>query len=120
MNQRTAAIVFTTALAALGVAGSAQAARNHGGHSSGGSHFSGGVRHFQGGGFHGGAHHFHAAPRVFIGGGFVPFYYPPPAYAYPPPYYAAPAYQTYWFCPALGAYYPTVQQCPGGWQQVVQ
>jgi hypothetical protein len=117
MKQRTAAIAFTTALAALGLAGSAHAARGHGG-----GHFAGhaGVHGAFHGGFHSGFHHFHGAPRVFIGGGFVPFYYPPPAYAYAPPYYAAPAYQAYWYCPAYGAYYPTVQQCPGGWQQVVQ
>jgi hypothetical protein len=116
MGKRTAAIILPVLL--LGLSTGAQASRGHGGHSSGGSHFSGGgARHFQGGGFH----HFHAAPRVFIGGGFAPFYYPPPVYAYPPPYYAAPpAYQTYWYCPAYGAYYPSVRQCPGGWQQVAQ
>ncbi|HZQ75443.1 MAG TPA: hypothetical protein VFB08_21215 [Burkholderiales bacterium] len=117
--KRTTASIIAAALLTLGFAGGAQAARSghfSGGHFSGPSHFRGPAPGF------GGFHHFHSAPRVFIGGAFVaPFFYPPPVYAYPPAYYEpAPAYQTYWYCPAYGAYYPTVQQCPGGWQQVVQ
>jgi hypothetical protein len=85
-----------------------------------------------------GAHHHHHA-RVY--GGFflgAPLWHP-----YPPPYYYAPDYsqpqyeppQVYIekfdgmpsaqtqgeiFCPSTGAYYPAVQDCPGGWQRVLR
>lgn len=78
---------------------------------------------------HFGAPHFHGGgTRVFIGGTFFvgprPFYYWPgywPGYYYPPvvaaPVVAAPA--AYWYyCAPLAAYYPYVQDCPGGWQLV--
>jgi hypothetical protein len=47
---------------------------------------------------------------------YYPFYpyngfYPGPAPAYAPP-------AMWYFCPALGAYYPYVQECPSGWQPV--
>ena len=72
------------------------------------------------------AHHFHHRSRVFIGGGFFvspwayPYYYPAPAYPY---YHDAPAapmmVDPYWYyCPAAAAYYPYVQDCPGGWEPV--
>jgi hypothetical protein len=79
---------------------------------------------------------------VFIGPAFYPYYYPPPYYYYPPAVYApvytapvvvepptylqqspppaqaAPA-QSYWYyCEISRAYYPYVQQCPGGWLTV--
>jgi hypothetical protein len=97
-----------------------------------------------GGGHRGSAHHSGARPgvvhhhhhphfvgrSVFVG---VPFYYPGPYYYYPPPpnYYAPPVYieqypgtpapqsQDWFFCPSAGAYYPYVNDCPGGWQRVV-
>ena len=109
MIGRTAARLLAAGLLALGVSGVAQAAHGHrdGGH---GGHFAGhsGFHHFD----HGG--HFHS--RVFIGGGFGPYYYPPPYYYYPPAYYPP---RSSFYCPSLGAYYPYVQQCPGGWQQVM-
>ena len=87
------------------------------------------------GGGHSGHHHHRHAPRVVILGGaaFAPLYYPPgfgyyaPMPAYPPAYIepfpapAAPAQQpSYWYyCAASNAYYPYVQDCPGGWQPVL-
>lgn len=83
--------------------------------------------------------------RVFIGGGWGPYWGPYPWWYppyYPPyysPYYAAPvapvvvepptyieqspvqsAPPSYWYyCEGARAYYPYVQQCPGGWLTVV-
>ena len=58
-----------------------------------------------------------------------PYAYYPPAFVSPPVYVeragvyeSAPAMQTqaYWYyCNASRAYYPNVQQCPGGWRRVV-
>lgn len=83
------------------------------------------------GGFH---HHRHAR---FYGGFFVgspfwypyyPYYYGPPPYYYGPPtiyvekFEGTPTSETQGeiFCPDRGAYYPDVQDCPGGWQRVFQ
>ena len=84
------------------------------------------------GGGHGG--------RVFVGIGVgVPFWYPfPYAYPYPYPVYSPPvvvessppvyiqreappqAQSQYWYyCQGSQAYYPYVNECPGGWLQVV-
>lgn len=68
--------------------------------------------------------------RVFIGPGlvvpFVPYWglYPsPPVVVAPSPrVYVAPVPPppTYWYyCDAAQAYYPYVQQCPGGWRPVL-
>ena len=79
-----------------------------------------------------GFHHFHPHSTVIVRGSFFvgpgPFfwpgyYYPPPYYYAPPAYYAAPAVSappaSYWYyCAPLNAYYPYVQDCPGGWQAV--
>jgi hypothetical protein len=60
---------------------------------------------------------------VFVGVPLVaaPLFYPAPRVYYPPPVYIEqPPAQPYWyFCPEANAYYPYVQQCPGGWQQVL-
>lgn len=81
----------------------------------------------------------HVRFGVFVG---APLFYPPyyPGY-YPGPYYyysppavvavpasppvyveqnaAAPEQGNYWYyCADAKAYYPYVQQCPGGWQRV--
>jgi hypothetical protein len=111
----------------------------------GGSHHHG-VRHHHG--FHHGGHHLHGFRhhgfhhRSFHGrghfhGGFgvgvftglavgtvlaAPLYAAPPvAYAAPPVYYPAPAPPpVYWYyCRESQAYYPYVQECPGGWLTVV-
>ncbi len=90
-----------------------------------------------GGGSHRGFHHHHHG--VFFGGFFIgaPFwgpYYPPyyygPDYAArsePPKVYVerfdgqpTPQTQGEIFCPAAGAYYPAVTECPGGWQRVIR
>ncbi|HQR03329.1 MAG: hypothetical protein JSR19_12235 [Proteobacteria bacterium] len=61
-----------------------------------------------------------------------PVYYPPSSYRpafYPPVVIQAPAPTIYlepapaaipywYYCDALQAYYPYVQQCPGGWRRV--
>ena len=54
---------------------------------------------------------------------YAPYYYPPPRYFVPPapPLYMeqSPDPNFWYFCPESNAYYPYVQQCSGGWQQVV-
>ena len=64
-------------------------------------------------------HHHHGGSRVFVGTTFVSW---PRAY-YWPGYYYAPAVAgpaAYWYyCAASGAYYPYVQNCPGGWELVL-
>ncbi len=75
-----------------------------------------------------------ADARVFIGFGFgVPFYAPYPYYWGYPGYYApppvvyapqprvsyvAPPQQSWYYCANPQGYYPNVQACPSGWQQV--
>jgi hypothetical protein len=121
MTGRSAAIL---AAAALGLLGLSTACGAHPGRSSG--HFSGGHFAGVGGGFHqhfSAAPRFHSgprfAPRVFIGGAVIaPFYFPPSYYYPPPPAYVAPPTPLYYYCQAYGAYYPQVQDCPGGWQVV--
>ena len=62
------------------------------------------------------------APRIVYGYG-----YPPPRYYYPPvprPVYLQQVVPNqsdgYWyFCPQANAYFPYVQSCSGGWQQVL-
>jgi len=105
----------------------------------GGSWHGGGTSHggWHGGGWHG-QHHVWG-PRVFFGVGVAaPFWWYPYGYAYPYPY-AYPAYsppvvvesspqtyiqqdtqaQDYWYyCQSPQGYYPSVKECPGGWQQV--
>jgi hypothetical protein len=77
-------------------------------------------------------HHFY--PRVIFYG---PLYYPPPYYY--PPYQPQPVYYieqprpqpaaqpgvpaqlhsgSYWYCQAVGAYYPSVPSCVAGWTKV--
>ena len=56
---------------------------------------------------------------------YYPYYYPPPVimadpvYAQPSPPVQVPAPPSYWyFCRQSNAYYPYVQDCPSGWEQV--
>jgi hypothetical protein len=82
----------------------------------------------------------HVRFGVMIGGpfwGYPGYYYPPPYY--PPAYYPpavvavptapptyveqapaaqAPAASVWYYCTKPKGYYPYVQRCPGGWQQV--
>ena len=75
----------------------------------------------------------HVAPPRHFGGGarvgvfiaaplYAPLFYPAPTYYYsPPPAYIeqAPTPDYWYFCPELNAYYPYVEECPGGWQPVL-
>ena len=95
----------------------------------------------RGGFHHGGGHRGHIG--VFIGAPlFWPWYYPPAYYPYsyypysyppvvvtpsPPPVYVersdqefapAPQAQFWYYCENPQGYYPTVRECPVGWQQV--
>jgi hypothetical protein len=112
-----------------------------GGHGRGGH--GGGWHGGHGGKWHGG--HGWKGPRVGIGIGIGPFwgpywggYWRPYAYSYPyayPPVVTVPSTQLYvqpsapaapqppppvywYYCDASQAYYPYVQQCPGGWRPV--
>jgi hypothetical protein len=116
---RLAGFCLAAALLSVAMAGNALAGKTSG-RSSG--HFSsakpsGQVRsatslhQFHQGHAHRGHHH-HG--RVFVGGFIWPAYYP---YYYPAPYYAAPP-GVWYYCPAYGAYYPYVTECPSGWQTV--
>ena len=122
-----AVLVATVSVSVLARGTHSGGGRSHGGHAfsgrigSGnlGSHPYGGVRavaprpHFVGG----------ARFGVVIGVPLLaPLIYPAPGYYYsPPPTYIEPAPSPgYWyFCPQLNAYYPYVQECPGGWQPVL-
>jgi hypothetical protein len=129
------AIACIAACAILGGIGAANAQMHDVAHAGGGGFHGGGGSH--GGGFHGGGgfhhgdgfHHgggFHG--RVFIGPPIVfgPGYYP---YGYSYPYGASPYDYSYpyaydsssyqWYCGDPAGYYPDVQTCPSGWQQVV-
>jgi hypothetical protein len=113
----------------------------HGKAPQGGARFHGGGAKWVGGRFHGGSR-WHGGTRVFIGGGLGwwgwPGWWGPGWWGAPYPYYAAPPVvvqpapteyiqpapappaQPYWYyCQEAGAYYPYVQDCPGGWMQVV-
>lgn len=111
----------------------ASGSSHHGGH--GGGHYSGGHRggHYSGG--HGGGHRsVDTHVGVYFGPSFgydthylSPFYYPhaPLVVAPPPTVYIergnpqSVAQPYYWYyCANPEGYYPYVQRCPGGWQQV--
>jgi len=78
--------------------------------------------------------HRHRGPRVFISPRLVvpfgaywkpywePYPSPPVVIAPPPRVYVEPSLpppQYWYYCDAAQAYYPYVQQCPGGWRQVL-
>ncbi len=137
--QRTAFVLLALFAAAL----ACESAFARGGR-GGGGHF-GGAMSFHGSGFHGG---FQGRPVYHRGGGarvgvfvgaplFWPWYDPWPRYYYPypsaayvppaPPVYIEQATEepapdegsAYWhYCASPKGYYPYVQECPGGWQQV--
>lgn len=87
-------------------------------------HSSAGARAHAG---HAGPHRtFTRGPRiVFLVGAPVfaaPLFYPRPRYYYPSPpptYIELPSQPSWYFCPDANGYYPQVQECPGGWQQVL-
>jgi hypothetical protein len=82
-----------------------------------------------------GHYYYRRAPVVIVPRLVVPFgpYWPPYAYppvvVSPPPVYVQPPAvvakplppppQYWYYCDALQGYYPYVQQCPGGWRQVL-
>lgn len=114
-----------------------------GGHSGGGHsvrHGGHSVRHggFHGNRFHGHGHRFHhhgfrggfvVGTGLYLGPYWYPSYYPYyPYYPYEPvsvvtepqTYIEQTPAQSYWYyCEEAKAYYPYVQQCPGGWLTVV-
>ncbi len=77
----------------------------------------------------------HARIGVFLGAPlFAPMYYPPSGYYYDPslpagptvyieqepvPAEAAPDPSYWYYCRESSTYYPYVNDCPGGWQQVL-
>jgi hypothetical protein len=86
----------------------------HGGHRHGGWHRSGGVRLF-------------ISPGLVVPFGaywrpsWEPYPYPPVVVTPAPRVYihpAPPPPQYWYYCDAAQAYYPYVQQCPGGWRAV--
>ncbi len=131
---RVAGLIAIVASVLLIAAGPADA-RGRGGSGGIGSHghhgFHGHHRHH---GFHPGFR-----TRVFIGSGvwigpgwgpywYPPYYYPPyyppvytiPVVAEPTTYIQQSPAPSYWYyCESARAYYPYVQQCPGGWLTVV-
>jgi len=130
MRQSKAALAIVAVLMVTLSVPALARGRSGGGH---GGHSFSGARAPSGHAFSGGrasAGHFgshrsfggHGRIGVFIGVPlFAPLFYPPPViYAPPQTYIEQAPSQSYWyFCPELNAYYPYVQQCPGGWQQVV-
>jgi hypothetical protein len=88
-------------------------------------------------------HHHHGRAVLFIGAPFLFYSWPYGYYYAPPPYYYGPDYSRAHeelpgiyvekfegtptpetpgdiFCPSKAAYYPDVQDCPGGWQRVIR
>ncbi len=107
--------------------GGAVSGYHHGAPSSG--YYHGAAWH---GGYHGGGGHGHfgvviGAPFWGWGWGWGPwgypygYYNPPVVVEQQAPVYVQPEAQTqYWYyCQSAQGYYPYVQQCPGGWMQVV-
>jgi len=87
-------------------------------------------------------YHFHGRSVIFIGAPFIYWSWPYGYYYLPPPYYYGPDYVAREelpaiyverfdgkptpetpgdiFCPGANAYYPDVQDCPSGWQRIIQ
>ena len=125
--------VVVAGLFLLGAAVSADARGRGGGGGGHGGH--GGGSH--GGRFHG--HHFSGhgfrgsvviGTGVWLGPYWSPYWYPPyypydpyetvPVVAEPQTYIQPSPAPSYWYyCEEAKAYYPYVQQCPGGWLTVV-
>ena len=100
-----------------GGGGRAASGGGHSGAHHSGGHFSGGysARHYGGG-----ARYYPPRAGLYLG---VPLLaaaaYYGPRYYYPPAY-VAPAPGALFYCAAYNDYYPRVQVCPSGWQQVIQ
>src|SRR5690242_12579894 len=130
-SMRKLAIACIAACAVLGGIGSANAQMHDGSHPGGGGFHGGesGVSHafHDGHGFHDGRgfHHdgrFHGhgvfvGPPIIFGPGYYPYGYSVPYdYSYP---YDDETGSIYWYCRDPAGYYPDVQACPGGWEQVL-
>ena len=104
------ALIFSAALAMAVTTGEAAAGGRSGGGRSGGGHAHSGSGHHS---------HFHHRGGVFFGGYLYtgPYYYYPAYYHPVPLYYPEPADPYWYYCRAANAYYPYVQNCPGGWER---
>lgn len=145
MKTRTVTVLRAVTAMLLGAALCGQAwagpgGHGGGGHGGGGFHGGGHGGGFHGGGYHGGYHGggFHGHGRVIIGGGYgygyggwydAPWYgygYAPGWYGYYDGAYPAPAPVATqpsgavisYYCANPQGYYPSVRECPSGWQQV--
>ena len=126
-----AVILVLIAMVSVPARGHSGGGRSHGSHASSGGVGFGSVGSHGYSGVRAPAHrvapgrHFGGGARigVFIGAPlYAPLFYPAPRYYYsPPPVYIeqAPTPAYWYFCPELNAYYPYVQECPGGWQPVL-
>jgi hypothetical protein len=131
--QRRAFAILVAMLVAATYCGNGWTRGGHGNSGGGGHGHSGSGGHTRSGS---GGHPHRPHVGVFVGGAvFGTGYYWPPAYYYPPgfmdpygtPEYieqggaapASPKFLGYWYyCASSNSYYPYVQQCPEGWQQV--
>jgi hypothetical protein len=131
--RRRAFAILVAMLVAVTYCGNGWTRGGHGNSGGGGHGHSGSGGHTRSGS---GGHPHRPHVGVFVGGAvFGTGYYWPPAYDYPPgfmdPYGtpefieqggaapASPKYLGYWYyCASSNSYYPYVQQCPEGWQQV--
>ena len=105
-----------TVLALAAITVDADAGKGRGGLGAGGHGASGATARAHPAQF---GHHFHGGTRVFVGLGAGYAYWPAPYYYWPGYYYGPPVALQYWYyCTAAAAYYPYVQNCPGGWELV--
>ena len=119
----SAMMLCVTIVAALSIVFSlpatAAGSRHSGGRGASAGHVGGhGAGHYAGARHYGSARYYAPRAGVYLG---VPLaaaaaYYGP-RYYYPPAY-SAP--QVFYYCAAYNDYYPRVQVCPSGWQQVLQ
>lgn len=132
---RSKATLALIAVLVMAVSAPVFARKGSGGTGRSGSHASSGARVGPGHPHTGSSRHTFRGARIAVFAGAAvygplafgarPFYYP----LREPVYFdqdSAPEYiqqepdPSYWyFCPDSSAYYPYVQACPGGWQQVV-
>ena len=130
-SMKRLALACITTFALVGGIGTTNAQMHGGGGLNGGGEFHGGDgfhgNQFHGNGFHGGSHAHAFHDGRFHGGSHVGVFLGAPiilggvydAYGYAYPYYDdAPTGSIYWYCSDPAGYYPAVQTCPGGWQQV--
>ena len=124
---RATLVLVVLVIACMSLPALARKGGGSGGSGGRGSHASSGSHtHARSSGSFSSYRYFAGRPRVgvFLGAPVfaVPYFYPAGAYAAPPPpmeYIERPPDPDVWyFCPESGGYYPHVQQCPGGLEQV--